>query len=501
MSVSRSSSGAAGATLKGGTTYARRQPYVVRGLSLAVVTAAISCPFLSAACSSGAGALAAPGAEVRALTGAPARIVWVQGDGTDPETEGTQLILMGLDTEDGKGERVILGKRGSYVKPRLTARGNRIVFSTRIIPGPPEIFVVNWDGSGLRKLADGFGMAVWQHPVDGSEWVYAGTENKQYDFAKVWRFPIDAPEKRELVWSGSLVSMEGFSVSPDGRQAGGMFPWPDAGIADLTGKTFKKLGEGCWTSLTSARGPLFWYFDGAHRNVTMVDVRSETRWVVSVNNAPGFDGAEASHPRWTNHPRFMTLTGPYNQGGANQVKAGGKQVEVWVGRFSADFSRIEAWARATTNSGGDSHPDVWIDVARSPHPRRPSGPIGPPNATTAASSAAASRPKAARVVLEVRLARPGTIPNPQAILPYRHALVVNEYDVTKVVQGSYNEKAVRVAQWAIRDSRVLPAARKAAGAPFTLTVEPYDAHPELEGERLISNSETSPLALYYDVSR
>jgi hypothetical protein len=34
---------------------------------------------------------------------------------------------------------------------------------------------------------------------------------------------------------------------------------------------------------------------------------------------------------------------------------------------------------------------------------------------------------------------------------------------------------------------------------FTLTVEPYDAHPELEGERLISTSNTKA-PLYYDVS-
>ena len=69
-----------------------------------------------------------------------------------------------------------------------------------------------------------------------------------------------------------MVSMEGFGVTPDGRHLSGMFPWPAAGVADVANKTWKKLGEGCYTSLTYARGPLFWYFDGAHRNVTMVDV-------------------------------------------------------------------------------------------------------------------------------------------------------------------------------------------------------------------------------------
>ena len=48
---------------------------------------------------------------------------------------------------------------------------------------------------------------------------------------------------------------------------------------------------------------------------------------------------------------------------------------------------------------------------------------------------------------------------------------------------------------------MLAGARKSAGATFTLTVERYDAHPELEGERLISGSAASSLPLYYDVGR
>ena len=468
-------------------------------LALAIVLSACSQsgPERAAAEAAASGAAA----DVREVTGAPARFVWVQGDGTDPETEGDQLILVGFDTEDGRGERVIVGERRSIVKPRLTSRADRIVFSSRILPGPPEIFVVNWDGTGLRKLADGFAMSLWRNPADGSDWVYAGTDNTQYDFAKVTRFPIDAPDRRELVWDNTLVSMEGFAVTPDGRQAGGMWPWPAAGIADLASGKWKKFGEGCWTSLTYARGPLFWYFDGAHRNVTMVDPDAGTRWMVNLNGAPGFEGAEVSHPRWTNHPRFLVMTGPYNQGGDNQVRSGGRQVEVYLGRFSEDFSRVEQWVRVTKNSGGDSHPDAWIDLARSPHPRQPRGPIGPEHARV--SGAREQKPAAARgrLVLNVRLTRPGTIPNPQAILPYRHALVVNEYEIIDRLEGAYADATIRVAQWAIRDGAVLPEARKPAGAAFTLAVERYDAHPELEGERLVADRETSTRSLYYDVGR
>jgi hypothetical protein len=192
------------------------------------------------------------------------------------------------------------------------------------------------------------------------------------------------------------------------------------------------------------------------------------------------------------------MTGPYNQGGANQVRSGGAQTEVWLGRFSEDFSRIEAWHRATTNSGADSYPDMWLDIDRSPFPRRPRGSIGPAAAQPSTVSRSPT-PTAARVVLEARLARAGHIPGPPSILPYRHALVVNEYDVVRIVDGQYAHKTMQVAQWAIRDGRVLAEARRTTGAAARLVVERFDAHPELEGERLLTDLGTSDLPLYYEI--
>jgi hypothetical protein len=437
--------------------------------------------------------------EVRAVTGAPTRAVWVQSDGNDPRASGDQLVLMGFDTEDGRGERVILGARGSYVKPMLTPRGGRVVFSTRVEPGPPEVFIVNWDGTGLRKLVPGFALTVWENPVDDSEWLYVGTDNTKDSFATVSRFPIDAAHARELVWNAAPVNMDNFEVSADGRLAGGVFPWPHAGIADLRKGAVTRLGEGCWPGLTRARGPLFWYFDGAHRNLTMVDVAAESRWMVNINTAPGFDGAEVYFPRWTNHARFLTIAGPYNQGGPNQARTGGPQVEIYLGRFSRDFLRVEAWARVTNNSGGDSYPDVWIDVDRSPHPRV-SGPIGPVRPATGTATAVPPA-EANRLVVAVRVTEPGPVPSLESILPYRHALVVSHYEIVQVLSGTYTERTIPIAQWAIRDGQTLAEARKTAGAAHTLTIERYDAHAELEGQRLIAGRTTSSLPLYYDIGR
>jgi hypothetical protein len=245
-----------------------------------------------------------------------------------------------------------------------------------------------------------------------------------------------------------------------------------------------------------------WYFDGSHRNLTLVDIRSDKRWVVNINKVPGFGNDEVYHPRWTNHPRFLAMSGPYNLGGANQVRSGGAQTEVYLGRFSADYSKVEAWTRVTSNASGDSYPDVWIDRRGSPHQAAPAdGTLG-----TAAASAAASsqqgpaQASAGRLVVKARLTKAGAIPTPQSIAPYQHALVVNTYEIVSVAEGSYTGKTLLVAQWAIRDRRVLASAHKTTGSVHTLTVERFDAHPELEGDRVISAGDAPDLPLYYEMS-
>ena len=69
---------------------------------------------------------------------------------------------MGLDSDDGKGERAILAERGNYVKPLLTPRGDRIVFSTHPRQGDSSVFIVGFDGTGLRRFDRGVALGVWQ---------------------------------------------------------------------------------------------------------------------------------------------------------------------------------------------------------------------------------------------------------------------------------------------------------------------------------------------------
>ena len=433
------------------------------------------------------------------------RIVWVQdmGDGRDVFAQGGNLRLMGLDTGDGQGERVILGTVGNYAKPLITPRGDRVVYTDR---SRKKIYVVNWDGTGLRELFGGVGLALWRDPRDGREWIYYGSEegkNGEEHCPAVYRTLLDSPGAGELIWNRTRVSVNSFQLSADGRMAGGLFPWPDGGVAQLPNQSMKLYAKGCWTSLTSVQGKhFFWIFDGAHRNLTLVNQENERKWQINISSAPGIGGHEVYHPRWSNDPRIMAMTGPYKVGsGANRIAGGGREVEIYLGRFNADFTKIESWWQATKNDRGDFFPDVWVAPAKSmkqnttkvTSPRKKS--IEKPGAETADPRRPAVRKSIKRVVVEARLTDPSIIPTPQDIAPYRRALLVNGYQVVRVISGSYRQKKIMAAHWVIEDGRVLENTKREKGKTYRMVLERFDDHPELEGERLIMDSDEFKLTL------
>ena len=85
--------------------------------------------------------------------------------------------------------------------------------------------------------------------------------------------------------------------------------------------------------------------------------------------------------------------------------------------------------------------------------------------------------------------------------PYRHALIVNEYSVDKVLNGTYAGKTIRVAQWGMLDLKPTPLAAQEPGASVKLVLETFADHDELVPE-LISDTlkEDFDLKLYTDVN-
>ncbi len=272
---------------------------------------------------------------------------------------------MGFDSEDGRGERAILDQPANYGRPLIMPRGDRVVFSDR---RARRIMLVHWDGTGLRAIRPGLALAVWADAA-GREWVYYGEEpGMQRLVPKVYRCLADHPTTVEPVWERTAAGLNNFQLSDDGRRAGGVFPWPECGIAELPDRGLRIFGKGCYPALAPDDSGLFWIFDGAHRNLLFFRPDTDERWRVPINTAPEIGGYEVYYPRWSNHARFMIMTGPFKVGtGDNRIRGGGLEVEVYAGRFSGDYRRVEEWRRLSFNDRGDFYPDLWWGAPR----RRP----------------------------------------------------------------------------------------------------------------------------------
>jgi hypothetical protein len=213
---------------------------------------------------------------------------------------------------------------------------------------------------------------------------------------------------------------------------------------------------------------------------------------VPVNTAAEFAGHEVFHPRWSNHTQYLALTGPYRVSGPfNTISGGGPDVEIQVGRFSPDMTKVADWYRVTRNDYGDFFPDAWFAGGETS--------AIAPDVLKALAATVASRP-VQQVRLKLKCTEASRIPAARSILPYRSALVVHRYEVVAVETGELAEPQILVAHWGIREGIVQPAARVRPGQTLTLTLESFEEHRELRGERQIMDGAWTGIPLFYIVS-
>jgi Concanavalin A-like lectin/glucanases superfamily len=309
--------------------------------------------------------------ELGAWTGKHARLAWVQdqGKGSDTFAHGKELSLYGFDSKDGKGERLLVKGVGSYFKPIFTPDGKHVIYSDR---RARKMFLLNWETGKVEDLGSGVAVAIWQDRKPSlllrrkTLWVYCFSglqpENKYGTSQPLYRFPLHKPKKKELIWDKTNMAWSNVQLSRDGEVLGGLFPWPHGGVIQTETMDFKRYGRGCWTSLSPDNSKLLWIFDGLHRNVQIHDVKNGKSWKVNINGAPGIGGFEVYHPRWSNHPRYFVITGPYEKGdGGNKIGGGGDKVEVYVGRLDENAERVEDWIQVTHNKRADFYPDLWVE--------------------------------------------------------------------------------------------------------------------------------------------
>ncbi len=430
---------------------------------------------------------------LREFVGAPARVVWCQqvDEGSDdPLGRTDRFRLMGYDSEDGRGQRVILGQVRNYRKPLLSPDGATIVFSDW---GERRFYAVDWSGDNLRPLGTGMAVDVWQDPATGHQWVYAITKEyywQRFRGTDLRRFRLDDPAISEPVWDQTVVSADNFQLSRDGRMAGGVFPWPNGAVADLQTGTLSARGRGCWASLAPDNSYIYWLFDGAHRNLLFFGPDGSSRWRVNISQAPGIEGHEVYHPRWSNHRRFFAMTGPYTiQGhGPNAIHGGGDDVEIYLGRFSSDLRAVETWLKLTDNNRGDFFPDLWVAPVEEVE--------AIPETTVEAEADGADAVHA--VEIEATLLEVTPTPDPASIEPYRDALVFHTYRVERVLAGSLTHERLLVGHWGIRDAERVPVPDE-VGQRLTLRIGPLEAFPDLEGERQLIEVRELTLPAYVEI--
>jgi hypothetical protein len=263
------------------------------------------------------------------------KIVWGQDDTAsgDHVFGGSNIFrLYGYDTDDDT-IRAIKSTLDDYTKPLITYDGERIVYSDRV---ERKVFVVDWDGSGRQQIATGFAGAVWYDAAGGKEWVYFqdGGDGDNDPFP-LRRTNLDNPAEVELVWDDTDTNAYWMSISADGARIASSWPWPDCGAVvprydgsgggDRYTPTTGYYDNGCWTTVTPDTSYRVGVFDGPHRAWKVWDWPPGSMRTLNLHSAPGIDGWEIYHPKMSNHPLFLTMTGPYSNGamGDNNIGAGG----------------------------------------------------------------------------------------------------------------------------------------------------------------------------------
>ncbi|WP_081888125.1 LamG-like jellyroll fold domain-containing protein [Verrucomicrobium sp. BvORR034] len=293
---------------------------------------------------------------LQALGSGPARLVWVLGrDVEDLFVQGKTGQLYVLDTEDGKGQRCLLEEVTSYAKPMLSPDGRQIVFTNL---DQKAVFAVNFDGTGLRKLMEGYASDVWWDPVTSHTWVYVrqGYRNTR---GAVIRCRLDDPKVTEKVWQAAPTGqpfISYFQLSRDGSAAVDTFPWPQVGLANISEGGYSALGKGCWPGIAPDDSDRCFYFTGTHNAIVLSDPFAKTTRTISMTTMPGLSSPTAFHPRWSNHPRILTVTAP----------EGKPDTELYAGIFDVNFTKIEKWVRITYNQQAECFGDAWFATGIQP---------------------------------------------------------------------------------------------------------------------------------------
>lgn len=293
---------------------------------------------------------------MEALTGGrPWKLAWL--------AEGGEKLMV---LDPGGQVRELLGGQGRLARPLVTADGGAVVVTKlKATVGDagtaydPEMVSVPWTGGVPRSLGSGAAVAIWPGAGEepGAVYAFAALEtSKRAALAgePLVKFRVEKPEDREIVWSGRAAAVDNFQVSRDGTRAAGLFPWPQAGLADLKAQTWTPAGHGAWPSLAPDDSYAMLLLDGTKRRLRCYVPEVDPGWDLDLAELPTLAGGTLNHPRWSNDAQILTFTGPWPEEGS------GGEARVQALRLRKDLKAVEAVHVATVTTGAVESPDLWV---------------------------------------------------------------------------------------------------------------------------------------------
>jgi len=286
------------------------------------------------------------------------KVAWNQG-------AENKKSLQFYDTKDGVVRE--LPFFGSA--PLLTQDGRRVLASTEKTGADRAVMMYDTESKQVTKLATGPSnslMAVWQDPKTKRDWVYVnncGDNNESWDqpSGKIYRFPIDKPEAREMFWDRTSSHIF-LMFSADGTRACFEPSWGNIGqlklAFDARGKvdqdksTYRQVVGGCFPSMAPDNSYRLFSLEGDHHAITLCDADGANSRQIKVSEMPGVreKGHNVWITRWSTHPRYLTLIAP-----------AGNDAAIWLGRFDEKCTKVEAWVRVTAPGPQCWQSQAWIE--------------------------------------------------------------------------------------------------------------------------------------------
>jgi hypothetical protein len=299
------------------------------------------------------------------LTGARTKLAWVRSTPLgDPKEAKPKLAysLMGFDTQANKEHEILSGLEGN-VYPWITHDGARVIVPN---PAKKESYVIDWNGENRKVLAQGEFSEVLcytRDPNTQTEWVYMANPGKTpNNLGPVYRLQLDNPSVKELVWDKTEVRK--FRASPDGKQAVGLFPHPNVGVAMLPNVSWQQYAKGCAIDMSPDGSGRFLHMTGRHREAVIYDQGGLNRRAVDLCQLPGIGGSEVWAPRWSNDVQYFTVSGPYPSGLASGRFDPG---HIHLGKFNPGLTAVADWIQVTNKKDAkDICAYAWIERKTGP---------------------------------------------------------------------------------------------------------------------------------------